>query len=115
MSGLWKMQDLLYHYEIIILRQGHEQILARVATRRQAAQRIFSAQQRLEISRQSVQIRRARGVHPRKAAAVLAILLLITIILPWWVQIGIGLIGLSVILGLLTSGTQWMQGGTDDR
>ena len=113
---LLNIRDWLYHYEVVITRQGREQLLARVPTRWHAELSIAEVPAKVEVSRQSIQWRRVRGVHPHKAAALCALLLLVVNTLPWlWPRLIVSLVCVAVICGLLTSGRDWMQGGEDDR
>ena len=110
------VRDWLYHYEVIVMRHGREQILARVPSRFAAERTIARARRGLEINRQNMQWRRVRGVHPWKAVVLCTLPLLVVLMLPWlWVRAGVGIVCLSIILGLLSSGARWMQGGEDDR
>lgn len=105
-----------YHYEVIVRRQGREQILARVASQRRADQAIAHVRADIEVSRPTVYWRRARGVHPANLAKCCLALLLVVLLLPWiWPRLVLSILCASLICGALSSGTSWKQGGEDDR
>lgn len=109
-------RDLLYHYEVVITRQGRDQVLARVPTRHGAEVGAAKARRDLEISRQTVYWRRAAGVHPLRMAGLCVVPLVATIALPWlWPRAILSLVLISIICGLVTTGSRWTQGGEDDR
>jgi len=113
---LLNIRDWLYHYEVVITRQGRDQLLARVPTRRYAELAIANAPAKVEVSRQTIQWRRARGVHPDKVAVLCTLLLLVMSALPWaWPSLIFSVVCVALIGGLLTSGRDWRQGGDDDR
>ena len=108
--------DWLYHYEVVVTRQGSERVIARVPSRRAAEQAARMVPARAELSQQSLEWRRRRGVHPDKAAALCVVLLLLGFALPnLWLLGIVQLLCLAIIGGLLSSGRQWRQGGVDDR
>ncbi len=114
--NLLDRQDWLYHYEVVVARQGSEQVIARVPSRRAAKQAARMVPARAEVSRQSLGWRRRRGVHPDRAAALCVILLLLGFALPnVWLLGAVQLLCTAIIGGLLSSGRQWRQGGVDDR
>lgn len=109
-------REWLYHYEVLVTRQGRDQIYARVPTRWHAEATAARASRELEIGRHSVSWRRARGLHPRKAATLSTLVLLLFLLIPWlWLRVSFSVVGLSVVIGLLTSGQAWIMGGDDDR
>jgi hypothetical protein len=108
--------DLLYHYEVVVTRQGRDHVLARVPSRRAAERTMVMAPARLEISRQSVQWRRVRGLHPDRIAYWCMFALLVSLALPGiWPRLIAALLCLAVIGGLQSSGRKWRRGGEDDR
>ncbi|CAA9234008.1 MAG: hypothetical protein AVDCRST_MAG93-1013 [uncultured Chloroflexia bacterium] len=114
--NLFAVHDWLYHYEVVVSRQGREQVLARVPSRRAAEQAMLLLPTRVELSRQSLDWRRSRGIHPDRAVQLCTLLLLVALALPGvWLQMVVQLICLAVIGGLLSSGRKWRQGGQDDR
>jgi len=113
---LLNKSDWLYHYEVVVSRHGRDQIIARVPSRPRAQVAIVRTQRRLEVSHQTVHWRRVRGLHPRKAAELCFLFLIVAATLPWfWPRIVLVLMGTALIAGLLTSGKEWRQGGEDDR
>jgi hypothetical protein len=114
--NLFAVHDWLYHYEVVVLRQGREQVLARLPSRRAAEQAMLLMPARVELSRQSLRWRRSRGVHPDRAVQSCVLLLLVALALPGlWLPAIIQLLCLALIGGLLSSGREWRQGGEDDR
>ncbi len=113
---LFAVHDWLYHYEGIVLRQGREQVLARVQSRRAAEQAMLLMPARPELSRQSLRWRRSRGVHPDRAVQLCVLLVLVALALPGiWLPAVIQLLCLAVIGGLISSGREWRQDGQEDR
>ncbi len=113
---LFDVHDWLYHYEVIVLRQGRAQVLARVSSRWAAEQATLRIPAGVEVSRGSVHWRRQRGVHPDRAVQLCVLLLLLTVAVPGlWLPAIMQLLCLALISGLLSSGRQWRQGGQDDR
>lgn len=111
-----KLDQWLIHYEIVVTRQGHQQLLARVASRRAAERRVAYACRHIEVGRRSVRWQPARGLHPWNAAKLCLVPLILSTMLPWhWLGGVLTLICLAVICGLLSSGGRWMAGGEDDR
>jgi hypothetical protein len=105
-----------YHYEVVVRRQGCEQIVARVPSLRRAEKEIAYVPAGIEISRLAVYWRRVRGVHPANLAKCCFALLLIGLLLPWiWPRLVFSILCTSVICGALSSGTSWKHGGEDDR
>ncbi len=114
--NLFDVRDWLYHYEVVVIRQGREQVLVRVPSRRAAEQAMLLAPAGVELSRQSLRWRRRRGAHPDRAVQMCIFVLLVTLALPGpWLPAVIQLLCLAVVGGLLSSGHQWRQGGQDDR
>ena len=114
--NLLDRHDWLYHYEVVVARQGSERVIARVPSRRAAERAVWLVPARAELSRQSLTWRRRRGVHPDRAAALCVVLLLFGGVLPnVWLLGSVQLLCLAIIGGLLSSGRQWRQGGVDDR
>ncbi len=110
------LHDWLYHYEVIVLRQDREYVLARVPSRQAAERAMLLLPMRVELSEQSLGWRRIRGIHPDRAVQLCVLLLLATLALPGhWLAGVMQLLGLAVIGGLLSSGREWRQGGHDDR
>ena len=113
---LFNWREWLYHYEVFIMRQGREQLFARVPSAWHAESTAARVCRELEIGKHTVSWRRVRGLHPRKAAMLSSLLLVLILLLPWlWLQVSLSIIMLSLIFGLLTSGLDWMKGGDDDR
>ncbi len=109
-------RDWLYYYEVVVTRQGHDQILARVPSRPQAELAIARTRRRIEVSRPAMRWRRVRGVHPVKAAEICSLVLVLALVLPWfWPRAILSMVSAALICGLLSSGAQWRQGGEDDR
>lgn len=105
-----------YHYEVIVRRQGREQIVSRVPSQRRAEQQIAHVRADFEISRPTVYWRRVRGVHPANLAKCCFGLLVLALLLPWvWPRLVVSLLCTSLICGALSSGSSWKQGGDDDR
>ena len=105
-----------YHYEVLVLRHGGPELLARVPSRATAERTIRQACRQLEVRASAFRWRRTRGVHPRNVAKLCTVPLVLSLLLPWsWLAGGLSLIWLAVIGGLLTSGQHWMRGGGDDR
>jgi hypothetical protein len=117
MVGAWFSEHAwLYHYEVVVRRHGREQILARVPSRRQAEFEIAHVNGGVEVSRQTISWRRARGVHPVNLAKFALVLLLMVLLLPWaWPRLVFSLLCTALICGALSSGTSWKHGGEDDR
>ena len=114
--NLLDKHDWLYHYEVVVIRQGNEQVIARVPSRRAAERAMGLVPARAEVSRQSLRWRRRRGVHPDKVAGLCTFLLLVGLTLPSvWLLVTVQVLCLAVIGGLLSSGRKWRQGGLDDR
>ena len=115
--GEWLAEHAwLHHYEVIVRRQGREQIVARVPSQRRAEQQIAHVRAGLEISRPTVFWRRVRGVHPVNLAKCCFALLMLALLLPWiWPRLVISILCMALMCGALTSGTSWKQGGRDDR
>ncbi len=114
--SLFEVHDWRYHYEVVVVRQGREQVLARVRSRSLAEQAMLLVPARVELSRHSLQWRRRRGVHPDRVVQLCVLLLVLTLALPGlWLPAIIRLLCLVTSAGLLTSGRQWRQGGEDDR
>ncbi len=114
--SLFDVHDWRYHYEVVVVRQGREQVLARVRSRWLAEQAMLLVPAGVELNRHSFQWRRRRGMHPDRAVQLCVLLLLLTLALPGlWLPAIIQLLCLATIAGLLTSGRQWRQGGADDR
>lgn len=110
------IHDWLYHYEVVVRRQGGEQVLARAPSRYAAERLVNLVPAGLEVSRQSLDVRRARGVHPDKVARLCLLIFLAALLLPGlWLPAMVQLLCLAVAGGLLSSGRQWRQGGRDDR
>lgn len=106
----------LEHYEVVVCRYGREHVIARVATRRDAEGAAYAMSRRVEISRSSMSLRRARGVHPANAAKACVLLIVLALLLPWfWPKIVLSLVCTALMFGLLSSGLAWRQGGADDR
>jgi hypothetical protein len=106
----------LYHYEVVVRRQGRDQLVARVPTEARAAGMAVSLRYAAELSSTSVHWRRVPGIHPVNAAKLVALLLLATLLLPWfWPRAVLGLLLIALLGGLLSSGTKWRNGGEDDR
>jgi len=113
---LLNIRDWFYYYEVVVRRQGREQILARLRSRPRAELAISHTHRRLEVSRPTISYRRMRGIHPHKAAELCGLFLIMNLMLPWfWPWIVGSIIWLSLIGGLLSSGKQWQAGGDDDR
>ena len=113
---LFNWREWLYHYEVFITRQGREQLFARVPSAWHAESTAARACRELEIGKHTVSWRRVRGLHPRKAAMLSSLVLLLIFLIPWlWLRVSFSIIVLSLIFGLLTSGLGWMKGGDDDR
>jgi Flp pilus assembly protein TadB len=113
---LFNWREWLYHYEVFTMRQGREQVFARVPTRWHAERMAWRACREFEISRNTVSWRRSRGLHPRKAAMLSSLVLLLVLLIPWlWLRVSLGVVDIAIIFGLLTSGLEWMKGGDDDR
>ncbi len=110
------VHDWLYHYEVVVSRQGRDQILARVPSQLQAEVAIAQTRARVEVSRPTIRWRRVRGTHPVKAAELCTLVLVVVLTLPWfWPRTILSMVCAALIWGLLTSGTHWRQGGADDR
>ena len=61
-------------------------------------------------------MRRVRGIHPTNAAKVCMMLIVAAMLLPWfWPRVVLALLGGALMLGVLSSGIAWRQGGADDR
>lgn len=116
-TDLFNWREWLYHYEVFTMRHGREQLFARVPTRWHAEMRASRASREFEVGRHTISWRRARGMHPRRAATlVLLAVMLVLLVIPWlWLRVSFSMIGLAMIFGLLTSGLGWMKGGDDDR
>ena len=111
-----KEHEWLYHYEVYVRRHGRDQLVARVPSRAHAAAVGAQLRRHAEISWSSVGWRRARGIHPANAARLVAMVLVVALLLPWfWPRLALSLVCTAVICGLLSSGTRWKQGGEDDR
>ncbi len=114
--SLFDVYDWRYHYEVVVVRQGREHVLARVRSRRLAEQAMLLVSARVELSRHSLRWRRRRGVHPDRVVQLCVLLLVLTLVLPGlWLPAILQLLCLATGAGLLTSGRQWRQGGDDDR
>ncbi len=114
--SLFDVHDWQYHYEVVVVRQGRQHVLARVRSRSLAEQAMLLVPARVELSRHSLQWRRRRGVHPDRVVQLCVLLLVLTLALPGlWLPAIIRLLCLVTSAGLLTSGRQWRQGGEDDR
>jgi hypothetical protein len=113
---LFNVRDWLYYYEVVVTRQGRDQVLARVPSRSAAERMLAMVPASLELSHQHMQWRRARGLLPDKAAQLCTLPLLVALALPgFWLPAVVGVLCLAVIGGLCTSGRHWRQGGEDDR
>ena len=113
---LFNVRDWLYYYEVVVTRQGRDQVLARVTSHTAAERMLAMVPAATEVSRQHVQWRRVRGLHPDRAAQLCTLLLLVALALPgFWLPTVVGVLCLAVICGLCTSGRHWRQGGEDDR
>jgi hypothetical protein len=113
---LFNIRDWRYHYEVVITRQGRTQPVARVPSQWSAEITVKRMLRELEIGRNAIHWRRARGVHPRRLAGLLIAPLLFAILLPWfWPRVVLSLICIATICGLCSSGLHWMRGGEDDR
>ena len=111
-----KLDAWLYHYEVIVVRRNIVHLLARVASRSAAERKVAGTHRQLEVSRQAFRIRRARGFHPWNVAKLFILPLALALLLPWpWLSGSIALVCIAFVCGLLTSGSQWMRGGKDDR
>ena len=114
--SLFNGHDWVYHYEVVVVRQGREQVLARVRSRWLAEQATLLVPAGVELNRHNLHWRRRRGVHPDRVVQLCVLLLLLTLALPGlWLPAMMQLLCLAVIGGLLSSGRQWRQGGEDDR
>lgn len=104
------------HYEVIVVRQRVEHIVARVASQAAAERHSRRICRQIELSRRAVRWRRVRGLHPWRAANAGLCLLMLAQFLPWgWVRLSVSLVCVAVICGTLSSGRHWRQGGWDDR
>jgi hypothetical protein len=114
--GLLNDHPWLYHYEVVVRRQGRNQLLARVPSEAKAADLAARIRDELEISSSSVTWYRTRGIHPVNGAKFVFCCLLGSLLLPWfWLRIALSLVWLALICGLLSSGASWQRGGVDDR
>ncbi len=114
--SLFDVHDWLYHYEVVVLRQGREHVLARVRSRWAAEQAMLLVPAGVELNQHNLTWRRRRGVHPDRAVQLCVLLLLLTLALPGlWLPATMQLLCLAVIGGLLSSGRRWRRGGEDDR
>ena len=105
-----------YHYEVVVTRQGQAQVVARVPSRWAAERTMVQLVAQVELSAQSLQWRRQRGVHPDRVAQVCLVVCLAALAFPVAsLQVIIGALCLAVMGGLLSSGRQWRHGGRDDR
>ena len=113
---LFNARDWMYHYEVVVSRHGRDQIVARVPSLPRAYGALVSTRRQLEVSDQQVHYRRARGLHPTKAAEMCILLLVVAVVLPWfWPKIVLSLVTTALVFGLLSSGRSWRNGGEDDR
>ncbi len=111
-----KLDHWLIHYEIIVMRQGTQQLLARVASRAASERAVARACRHIEVGCTTVRWQPARGLHPWNAAKLCLLPLILSTLLPWhWVGGVLGVIWLALICGFLSSGHEWMAGGADDR